>query len=165
MVVFSPEKFCAGAVTAVTFRSAGRATTSEATVRLLLVSIDSLRCGSNSTSLRTVTKCPFTAGDRPKLLVTVYRPSGSSSFGRSKVPRSQTCAPGAMMSAMSDTSTWSYQSPAAAPSPRLRTVQVTVKGASTEPGVARLPLVARKLTCRSGSGGIGVPMMSIARAL
>ena len=55
----------------------------------------------------------------------------------------------------------SYHDPLALPSPRLATVQLTVKGASTEPGA----LVVMRVTCRSGNGGIGVPMMSIARAL
>ena len=55
-VVFSPEKFCAGALTATTFRSAGRATTSAATVRLLLVSFDSVSDGyGGPMSLTTVT--------------------------------------------------------------------------------------------------------------
>ena len=66
---------------------------------------------------------------------------------------------------MLDTRTQSNHDPAAAPSPRLRTVQLTENGASTEPGAARLPLLVMWVTCRSGSGGIGVPRMSIARAL
>ena len=96
MVVFSPESFWAGALTDVTFRSAGRATTSVATVSWLLVSIDSLSDGWISTSVSTVTKRPVTAGDRSKLLVSVYRPNEFSSAPRSKMPRSQTWAPGAV---------------------------------------------------------------------
>jgi hypothetical protein len=55
----------------------------------------------------------------------------------------------------------SFHVPEALPSPRLVTVQVTVNGASTEAGA----LVAIDVTCRSGSAGIGVPMMSMGRAL
>ena len=47
IVVFSPEKFSAGALTEVTTRLAGWSTTAVATVRELLSSIDSGTSGGN----------------------------------------------------------------------------------------------------------------------
>ena len=107
----------------------------------------------------------MTAGDRSKDLVWLYFSSDSSSPGRWKVPSVQTLALGSPRLGVSCTKTVSYQSPAAAPSAKFCTVQLTVKGASTEPGCAAVALVVTSVTRRSGSGGTGVPMMSMARAL
>src|SRR5205814_1490627 len=70
-VVCSPEKFCGGACTETTRRSAGRRSTSASTVRVLLYSFDSLRLGSITASAITVTYKPRAAGDRSKLCVFV----------------------------------------------------------------------------------------------